>query len=141
MRVLLDTNVVLDVLLDRSPGNEPAERLWNLQARGEIEAHFISSAITDVFYVARRHAGRDLAWQAVDACIDQLHIVAVGAQELRNALAFGGTDFEDDLQIACAVATNLELIITRDPSGFRLSPIEVVQPSEALRRLGGGEPN
>lgn len=138
MRVLLDTNVVLDVLLDRQPWSVQAKAIWQAHLQNQIAAHVTATSVTDVFYVARRHAGRDQAWRAIRACLDQLYVVAVGATELQAAATLGGRDFEDGLQVACAAAAGLDVIVTRDPAGFAGSPVAVLAPEELLNRLAEG---
>jgi len=133
IRVMLDTNVLLDTLLDRQPWNAQARAIWQAHLDNQIAAHISTTAVTDVFYVARRHAGRERAWLAVRACLDQLYLIAVGATELHAAATLGGHDFEDGLQIACAEAARLDVIVTRDPVGFVDST-----PTELLNRLAAG---
>ena len=135
MRVLLDTNIVLDALLQREPWSADAESIWRAHADDRVSAHLAASAVTDIFYVARRLAGRDRAWQAVRTCLDQLSIVAVGGGELHSAAALAERDFEDNVQIACAIAAQLDAIITRDAAGFAGSPVPVLTPSELLQQL------
>ena len=69
-RVLLDTNVVLDVLLDRHPWNVQAIAIWQAHLQNQIAAHMTATSVTDVFYVARCLAGRAQAWRAIRACLD-----------------------------------------------------------------------
>ena len=61
IRVLLYTNVVLDVLLDGEPWNVQAKAIWQAHLQNQIAAHMTATSVTDVFYVARRLAGRDQA--------------------------------------------------------------------------------
>ena len=82
IRVLLDTNIVLDVLLDRQPWNSQAKAIWQAHLDNQIAAHVTATTITNVFYVARRHTSRAQAWRAIHACLDQLYLIAVGAAEL-----------------------------------------------------------
>lgn len=103
---LLDTNVVLDALLDRQPWSADAKALWQAHLNNQLAAHITATSLTDVFYISRRHAGRDRAWLAVQACLDQLYIISVGFNELHVATTMGGSDFEDSLQIACARSLN-----------------------------------
>jgi predicted nucleic acid-binding protein len=133
---LFDTNVVLDALLDREPWSNEAKLLWRAHLNGQLDAHFTATALTDVFYVARKIGGRDQAWNAVRACLDQLGIISVGANELRAAAGLAGNDFEDNVLMACAAAASLDAIITRDASGLAGSPVEVLTPAGALNRLG-----
>lgn len=135
MRVLLDTNVVLDVLLDREPWNVQANAIWQAHLQNQIAAHMSATSVTDVFYVARRHAGHDQAWRAIRVCLDQLYIIAVGPTELQVAATFGGRDFEDALQVACAASAGLDVIVTRDRTGFAGSTVEAIEPTELLNRI------
>ncbi|RJP27095.1 MAG: hypothetical protein C4527_13910 [Candidatus Omnitrophota bacterium] len=54
------------------------------------------------------------------------------------ATRLGGSDFEDNLQIACAMTAQLDVIVTRDPSGFAASSIPVLTSQQMLLRLSGG---
>jgi predicted nucleic acid-binding protein len=135
MRVILDTNVVLDVLLDREPWNAQSMAVWQAHLARTITAYFSASSLTDVYYVARRHAGRDLAWQAIETCLDQLHVIAVGVPQLELALVLSGTDFEDNLVASCAATQGLVAIVTRDPKGFSHQPIQVLSPQDLIAGL------
>ena len=133
--VLLDTNIVLDVLLERTPWSQDATEIWQAHRAGTIDAHLVATTLTNIFYVSRRLVGRERAWHGIHTCLDQLRIIAVDESLLYAAAAMGGQDLEDNLQIACATATKLEVIVTRDPAGFADSPIEVLTPTQLLQRL------
>ena len=100
----------------------------------------MATTVTNIFYVSRKLVGRERAWQGVHTCLNQLRIVAVDDSLLHVAAAIGGQDLEDDLQIACAAAAKLEAIVTRDPTGFAHSPIEVLTPTELLQRIAASTP-
>lgn len=46
-----------------------------------------------------------------------------------------GADFEDNIQISCAIAANLDVIVSRDPRGLANARIPVLNPEEMLLRL------
>jgi predicted nucleic acid-binding protein len=137
MRILLDTNVVLDVLLRREPGQAEAAALWQAVDDGQLTAYMPASAITDVFYVARRLTDLVRARQSVQICLDAFSVAAVDRAVLERAQALSGSDFEDNVQIACAEANGLAAIVTRDPSDYEGSPIAVWSPAECLNNLQG----
>jgi hypothetical protein len=89
-------------------------------------------------YISRRHAGKDRAWLAIQACLDQLYVISVGFNELQIAATLGDSDFEDNLQIACAMTAQLDVIVTRDFSGFAASSIPVLTPQQMLATLSDG---
>ena len=136
MRVLIDTNVVLDVLLNREPWIADARALWQANEEGRVIGYIAASAITDIFYVARRLAGLETARTAVTLCLEAFEICAVDHQVLEQAQKMSGNDLEDNLQIACARLAGLDAIVTRDKEGFSASPTPVLTPAELLGQLG-----
>jgi predicted nucleic acid-binding protein len=155
---LLDTNVILDALLDRQPWSADAKALWQAHLNNQFAAHVTATSLTDIFhvfssvflmmelfflkekfgYISRRHAGKDRAWLAIQACLDQLYVISVGFNELQIAATLGDSDFEDNLQIACAMTAQLDVIVTRDFSGFAASSIPVLTPQQMLATLSDG---
>lgn len=103
IHALLDTNVILDVLLERPPWDSDAKTLWQIQSDGRFFAYITATSLTDIFYLSRRLAGLEKAWQAIHIILDQLSIIPVGINELRLATTMEGSDFEDNLQVACAM--------------------------------------
>lgn len=135
MRALLDTNVVLDVLLRREPWVMQSGALWQAHDEGRLHGHVMASAMTDIFYVARKLVGLELAYKAVRTCLATFEMCTVDRTALEQALALPGKDMEDNLQIACAQIGRLDAIITRDQTGFTASAVPVLTPAEALGRL------
>lgn len=133
MRVLLDTNVVLDVLLQRSPWLNDADTIWQSAQVGRIEACITASALTDMFYITRRLKDEGTARQVVRRCLDVLTILPVTKALLEAAYLLPTSDFEDALQEACAGANGLDAIITRDAVGFGNSAIAVMAPAQLVQ--------
>jgi predicted nucleic acid-binding protein len=137
MRVLLDTNVVLDVLLRREPWREAAEALWQANDDGRLVGYVTATTLADVFYVARRLTDLQRARQAVQVCLDAFEIASVDRSRLERAQQLSGSDFEDNVQIACAEADGLDAIVTRDTDSFAGSTVAVWSPAECRRQLQG----
>ena len=135
MRVLLDTNVLLDVLLKRDPWVAESSAVWQAHDEGQIVGYVMACAIADIFYIARRLTALETARTAVRICLEAFEICAVDHQALEQARALPGSDFEDNLQIACASLAGLDAIVTRDEKGFRAAAIPVLTPAELLARL------
>lgn len=142
----LDTNVILDILLERQPWFAQAAVLWNTARNRTILCYASASSITDIYYISdqllRRHpiSGLD-ARQVVRQCLDNLSIVGVNSWDLERAYKIGGKDFEDDLQRVCAEscgssgAMPADVIVTRDLDGFRGSEIPVYTPEAFVHHL------
>lgn len=134
-RVLLDTNILLDVLLFREPWVKQASAIWQANDEGKITCYVNASTVTDVYYIARRAAGSETAQEAVDTCLKSFEICTVDRNALEQARQLSDDDFEDNLQIACATISGLEAIVTRDHSGFQAATIPVLSPDEFLATL------
>ena len=130
--LLVDLNVILDVILERSPGVEPASALWaaieNGRGRGLIPAH----GLTTIFYLLERARDAAFARNGVERLISVFGVAPIDDAVVRRALVLGWPDFEDAVCAAAAEASGCEAIVTRDPDGFPDSPVTVVDPAGAL---------
>jgi predicted nucleic acid-binding protein len=136
VRVLFDTNIVLDYLLDREPFSEDAEGLFNKIAEGKIVGYVTATTLTDIFYIANRHTRNiDLTRQALSTTLSVMEICPVNRVVLETAFASGLEDFEDAVQIACATTQGLETIVTRDIRGFSTATIPVLNARQLLEEL------
>jgi predicted nucleic acid-binding protein len=137
--VLFDTNIVLDVLLNREPWVGEAKLLWSAVDDERIIGCIAATTVTNIFYIARRAKGIEDAYSAIALCLDTFSICMVNGDILRRAMD-GKTsltaDFEDAVQITCAVDAQVDAIVTRDKSGFQSSSILSLTPGEFLDRLG-----
>ncbi|UBF26369.1 PIN domain-containing protein [Kovacikia minuta CCNUW1] len=138
MRVLIDTNVVLDFLQEREPFVENASRLFERIDDGETEGFIAATTITNIYYIVRRAAGRAVAQDAITQVLSDLNICTVDLEVLEQAVALNFEDFEDAVQYACAVAYSVDAIVTRDVSGFINAEIPVVLPEDIDTINGAG---
>jgi predicted nucleic acid-binding protein len=136
VRVLIDTNIVLDFLLQREPFFQDAELLFQAIDSGQVIGYVTATTLTDIFYIARKQTRSvEQARQAVSETLNVMTICPVNRAVLELAIASGLTDFEDAVQIFCAVVEGLEAILTRDKQGFLSSSISVLSIRELLKRL------
>jgi predicted nucleic acid-binding protein len=138
MRVLIDTNVVLDFLQEREPFVENAARLFERIDTGEIEGFIAATTITNIYYIVRKAAGKVIAKDAIAQILSDLNICAVDLEILEQALVLNFEDFEDAVQYACAVVHNFDAIVTCDASGFVNAEIPVVLPEDLNTINSGG---
>ena len=133
---LFDTNVVLDLLLNRGPWATEVSLLMEAVQRGEVRACISASAITDIFYLCRKSLGLAGARLAIERCLTVFDVLAVDERLIVDAFALPITDLEDAVQSACAAREGLDLIVTRDEAGFTLSKIPAYSPAAFLTKLG-----
>jgi predicted nucleic acid-binding protein len=135
MRILLDTNILLDVLLDRAPFVTDSSAIWAACDAGRIVGYIPASTLTDIFYIARRAADVPTARIAVGLCLAAFEIAPVARQTLEQAAMLPGNDFEDNVQITCAMIARLDAIVTRNPGDFAHASIPVLTPPVLVTRL------
>ncbi len=128
VRVLLDTNVILDLLLRRDPWYTQAQSFWQARDAGQMITFLPTSSITDLYYIGVRQVGRAAARQGIEWCLQEMGMIPVTRVILQTALALAGSDFEDDVVIACAQRGQCQFIATRDGTGFHNSPVPALEP-------------
>lgn len=135
MKILFDTNILLDVLLPREPWVKTSRALWEANDARKISGFITATTITDIFYITRRMTNSDVALLAVKSCLQAFDIIAVNRSEIEEATRLHGKDFEDNLQIACALQANLDAIVTRNVADFEVANISVLTPEQILTQL------
>lgn len=138
MKVLLDINTVLDVFLVRQPWFTDASRVWDAHRMGQISASIAAFSVPTIFYVVRKQTDLARAHEAVRVCLALFEIAPLRRATLEAARTLPGTDFEDNLQMACAMEAQLDAIVTRDPDGFPGATIPILAPADLLARLAQG---
>ncbi len=135
MRVLLDTNILLDVLLDRAPFVTDSSAIWAACDAGQIVGAIPASTLTDIFYIARRTTDLATAQIAIGLCLATFDICPVDRATLERAAALPGADFEDNVQLACALIAGLDAVVTRNDKDFSAAPIAVLTPAALIAKL------
>jgi predicted nucleic acid-binding protein len=134
-RVLIDTNVVLDVLLRREPWVVDAAAVWQLCSSGTITGYIGASSFTDIYYIARRQADKERARTALRLCLDTFAVCPIDRRALEMAYSLSDHDFEDNLQIACSLLNELDYIVTRNVGDFDGSAVAAITPADFLQHM------
>ena len=135
MRVLFDTNVVLDVLLARAPHAAPATELFDLVARKELDGLLGATTVTTIFYLVAKAAGPAQARRHVTTLLSLFEVAAVSRSVLSGALGLGFKDYEDAVLHEAARQAGGTAVVTRDPAGFAPASLRVYGPAELLRLI------
>ncbi len=135
MQILIDTNVVLDFLLDREPFIEDAEILFQRIDADQIDGFIAATTLTNIYYIVRKAEGFKVAQETIAQILADLQICPVDRQILEYSVALNFRDFEDAVQCACAIAQNVDAIVTRDPKDFVNSTIPVLSPRQLRDQL------
>jgi len=135
MKILLDTNVILDVVEKREPFFSASYQVFLKSAAREFEAIIGANSVTDIYYVTRRNC-KD-SKQALSFIIDMLKVVTsvdTKAIDIQEAIRLNFSDFEDAVIAATASREGASYIITRNTSDFNKSPVPAITPADFLER-------
>jgi predicted nucleic acid-binding protein len=127
-RVLFDINAILDVLLDREPYAEASAAAWSFTETGGAEGMLAAHAVTTIHYLLRKEMGTAKARRSIRAILDVFRVAAVDAAVIHEAAQSAWPDFEGAVTAAAARLAGCDYIVTRDPKGYRNSPVRPVTP-------------
>ena len=133
--ILLDTDVLVDIALDRHPHSEPASELLDRIEHGAEAAYISWHSVSNLYYVIAPAVG---GVSARDFIIELTRFVAVATTDtegIRYAAELPMADFEDAMQVAAARACGARHIVTKNVSDYARSPIRAVDPQQALGEL------
>jgi predicted nucleic acid-binding protein len=136
VKILFDTNVILDALLWREPYASPAAHLMSHVERGRIQGLLGATTVTTIHYLLRRGIGRAAAARHVASLLALFDVAAVDEEVLTRALDRIDGDYEDAVLYEAARGASAEGIVTRDAKGFTGATLPVFAPDALLAVLG-----
>lgn len=135
MRVLIDTNILLDVFFEREPHAQASAKVWQACEDGDCEGFIAPLTTVNIYYIAQKQIGAAKARNLVRETLGVFQVTPLSILELDTALELPITDYEDAVQVACASSMRLDAIITRNQGDFQGSPVVVYSPVEFLKAL------
>ena len=136
MKVMVDLNVIVDVLQRREQFLLPSAKLCDVICAKRCEGIIASHAVTTLFYISRRSAGKAAADKALDWLFATLDVVAADKTTFLTAKTMKFNDFEDAVVAASALKEKCDFIATRNIGDFRNSPLKAMTPEELLSIIG-----
>jgi predicted nucleic acid-binding protein len=133
MKILLDTNILLDGMLERQPFASMAAQLMGRVELGTIQACLAATTLTTFHYLARKAIGHEEALKQINKLLRLFEISPVNRLVLEDALTGKGLDFEDNVLMACAVHSGCDAIVTRDARGFKYSKLRIYSASDFIK--------
>lgn len=137
MKIMCDTNVIIDVLLEREPFVEDSYKILKLCEEHKIDGFVSASSVTDIFYFVRKYTHSiELAYKAVGKLLEIVKVCSVTNNDIliafQNAFQKRAKDFEDCLVATCAKSIHCDYIATRNKRDFEGFDIPVLTPNEIL---------
>jgi predicted nucleic acid-binding protein len=135
IRVLLDTNIIIDFLNDRQPFSLHAADIFRQGRKKSIELFTSSHSFATTHYIMKKLLPEKELRSALTKLNQHIQILPVTEKEIQHALSTNHQDFEDSIQIFTALNGNIDYIVTRNIKDFQKSPVKVNTPDQLLQSL------
>jgi predicted nucleic acid-binding protein len=135
MKVLIDTNVILDVLCDRAEFVDASLKVWKLCEVGQLEGYISALSIPNIVYILRKELTPEKTQQLIQQITMIFTVVDLRSSDISSAARMYTSDYEDAIQMCQAARIKADHIITRNIRDFKGSKAVALTPSELLNRL------
>lgn len=133
MRVIIDTNIVIDALTSRKPWNECAEEIFMIAANHIVDIYITASCATDIYYLVRKYLhSTEQAKQVMKRLYSLIGILPVTGDECVDALMSSVIDYEDAVVERTAVKAGVDYIITRNVKDYQQGSIRAILPDDFI---------
>lgn len=137
MKVLLDTDILLDAIAARMPWKDDAQRIVQLAAQEKIEGFITANGLTDIYYIVRKNLSDAEAREALRNLLRVFSVIDLRGADCQAALDSPMADYEDAVAAICARKAGMQCIVTRDEVFLRsaskphaTSPQDFLKPFE-----------
>jgi len=134
-RILLDTDICLDFVLAHKEFFAEAKEIFLRLAQNKFEAYIAGITAINIYYFGRKEKGRDYTLKELEKLLQVVKICPLNSVILQAAINSPITDYEDAVQHECALAENLDAIVTRNTKDYKNASIKIYSPSEFLQTL------
>jgi predicted nucleic acid-binding protein len=134
--LFIDTDVIIDFLIDRKPHSREAAIIFTLIENKKIKGYVSSLTFSNLYYVLRKFETHNKVIAKLDSISRMLTILKVDQQTVKDAIVSKFTDFEDSIQYYCALENKrIDVLITRNTKDYKKSQIPVMTPADYLKMV------
>jgi predicted nucleic acid-binding protein len=134
--LFIDTDIIIDFLIDRKPHLREAAIIFTLIEQKKLKGYVSSLTFSNLYYVLRKVEPHNKVISKLDSISKMLTILKVDQQNIKDAIASGFSDFEDSIQYNCALDyKKIDVLITRNTKDYKNSEIPVMTPADYLKTV------
>jgi len=131
--LFIDTDVIIDFLIDRKPFSREAAIIFSLIEQKKIKGYVSSLTFSNLYYVLRKFESHNNVISKLEKLSKLLNILKVDEQMIKDSISSGFSDFEDSIQYFCALEyKKIDVIITRNTKDYKHSDLPVMTPEDYL---------
>lgn len=133
MKILVDTNIIIDALTSREPFRDDAEQIFMFAANRIEDMYITANSATDIYYLVRKHLhSTEQAKSVMSKLYELFYILDVTASDCKEALLTEMGDYEDAVISCCATRNHMDYIVTRNIKDYEKSRVQAVLPEVFL---------
>ena len=134
MKILVDTNIIIDALAGREPFRESAEQIFMIAANQIEDMYITANSATDIYYLIRKHLhNAEQAKHTMSKLYQLFCILDVTANDCQDALLLDIKDYEDAVVSCCAKRSQMDYIVTRNIKDYRQSKVSTLLPDDFIK--------
>jgi predicted nucleic acid-binding protein len=136
MKILIDTNVIIDVLAKREPFQAMSAQILRLSETGKVMAFISANSVTDIVYILRKYiVDKSVLTLTIQNLLSIVDVADILKTDIFRAFELNFTDYEDALQARCAKRLKANFIVTRNPADFVNSSVPALTPEAFLKEF------
>lgn len=135
MKILIDTNVILDVLANRAEFSEAAKKVFKLCEVKKISGYISALSVANIVYIMRKELDSKRIREIIENLALIFGIADLKGEDIKNASKMNFSDYEDALQSSQAKRIKADYIVTRNIKDFQNSKVMAIKPTELLERI------
>ena len=140
MKILVDTNVIIDALTGREPFRESAEQIFMLAANHIEEMYITAGSATDIYYLIRKYLhNAEQSKNTMSKLYQLFGILDVTANDCQDALLLDMRDYEDAVVSCCAKRNQIDYIVTRNIKDYKQSKVRALLPDDFVKMVSQDE--
>ena len=140
MKVIIDTNIIIDVLQQRQPWNVYGNKIFLAAACKQIDACITAKESADIYFFAKKQLkGQENADSKAREIMSKLfslfEVIDTLGKDCHSAIAIDNGDYEDAIMLASARRSGIGCIITRNTEHFKTGKMKIMTPKEFAERI------
>jgi predicted nucleic acid-binding protein len=135
VKVLLDTNIIVDYALERHPFWQESERIFLLLEQRQFQGYVSASTFSDLYYIIRKQRRHEWTLTFLNRLVSVCQIATVDQTVISMALPANFKDFEDAIQYSTAVINQLDAIVTRNAQDFADAALPIMTPDVLIQAI------
>ena len=140
MKILIDTNIVMDALTSKEPWNKGAEKIFIMAANDIMDMYITASSATDIYYLIRKHLhDAESAKLIMEKLFSLVGILEVTEADCMDALVSPIMDYEDAVLEQVARRSKMDYIVTRNQKDYKSGITKVFSPKEFIKYMEQAE--